>query len=85
MNMGWPAWRVEWSANIVELHKKGKLTNCNLKMAAVLLCWQHLVAAELCPMCQCHAAIWSDNAPGAVNWLTKMADKATTPIAGQLF
>jgi hypothetical protein len=43
-------------------------------MAAVRL--QQLVAKQLRPT-------WSDNSP-ATSWLTKMADKATTPIAAQL-
>jgi hypothetical protein len=34
-------------------------------------------------MARCHTAIWSDNSP-ATSWSAKMADKATTPIAGQL-
>jgi hypothetical protein len=74
-------WRLEWPADVVELYRKGTLTNSDLEMAGVLL--QYLVAERLRPMAQCHTAIWSDNTPAA-NWSTKMADKATTPIAGQL-
>jgi hypothetical protein len=74
-------WRVEWPADIVELYKQGTLTNSDLEMAAVLL--QYLVAEQLRPLDQCHTAIWSDNTP-TVSWSTKMAAKATTPIAGQL-
>jgi hypothetical protein len=68
-------------ADVVELCKKGKLTNSDLETAAVLL--QHLVAEQLCPLDQRHAATWSDNAP-TVSWSAKMADQATAPIAGQL-
>jgi hypothetical protein len=50
-------------------------------MAAVLL--QYLVAEQLRPMDRCHTAVWSDNSP-ATSWSTKMADQATTPIAGQI-
>ncbi len=75
------AWRLEWPADVVELCKKGKLTNSDLEMAAVLL--QYLVAEQLRPLDQCHTATWSDNTP-TVSWSTKMADHATTPIAGQL-
>jgi hypothetical protein len=74
-------WRLKWLEEVVELYQAGKLTNSDLEMAGVLL--QYLVAERLRPMEQCHTAIWSDNTP-AVNWSTKMADKATTPIAGQL-
>jgi hypothetical protein len=75
------AWRLEWPAEVVELYRQGKLTNSDLEMAAVLL--QHLVAERLRPLRHCHTAIWSDNTP-TVSWSTKMADKATTPVAGQL-
>jgi hypothetical protein len=51
-------------------------------MAGVLL--QYLVAEWLRPLKQCDMAIWSDSTPAA-SWFTKMADKAPTPIAGQLF
>jgi hypothetical protein len=74
-------WRLEWPTDIVELYKQGTLTNSDLEMAAVLL--QYLVAEQLRPLDQCHTAIWSDNTP-TVSWSTKMAAKATTPIAGQL-
>jgi hypothetical protein len=42
-----------------------------------------LVAEQIRPMERCHTAMWSENSP-ATSWSTKMADKATTPIAGQL-
>jgi hypothetical protein len=74
-------WRMEWPDDVVDLYRTGKLTNSDLEMAAVLL--QYLVAEQLRPMDRCHTAIWSDNSP-ATSWSTKMADKATTPIAGQL-
>jgi len=74
-------WRIEWPEDVVELYRTGKLTNSDLEMAGVLL--QYLVAEQLRPMDRCHTAIWSDNSP-ATSWSTKMADKATTPIAGQL-
>jgi hypothetical protein len=74
-------WRVEWPQDVVELYRTGTLTNSDLEMAAVLL--QYLVAEQLRSMERCHSAIWSDNSP-ATSWSTKMADKATTPIAGQL-
>jgi hypothetical protein len=75
------AWRLKWPAEVVELYRQGQLTNSDLEMAAVLL--QHLVAERLRPLRHCHAAIWSDNTP-TVSWSTKMADKATAPVAGQL-
>jgi hypothetical protein len=50
-------------------------------MAAIVL--QYLVAEQMRPLEKCHTAIWSDNSPAA-SWSTKMADKASTPIAGQL-
>ena len=74
-------WRLEWPADVVEMYRKGKLTNSDLEMAAVLL--QYMVAEQLRPMNRCHTAIWSDNS-SATSWATKMAAKATTPIAGQL-
>jgi hypothetical protein len=74
-------WRLEWPQDVVELYQKGSLTNSDLEMAAVLL--HYLVAEQLRPMERCHTAIWSDNSP-AVSWSTKMADKVTTLIAGQL-
>jgi hypothetical protein len=74
-------WRLEWPAEVVQLYRQGKLTNSDLEMAAVLL--QYLVAERLRPLRHCHTAIWSDNTP-TVSWSTKMADKATTPVAGQL-
>ena len=74
-------WRLEWSPDVVDLYRKGKLTISDLEMAGVLL--QYMVAEQLRPMSRCHTAIWSDNSP-ATSWATKMAAKATTPIAGQL-
>ena len=74
-------WRLEWPADIVDMYRTGKLTNSDLEMAGVLL--QYMVAEQLRPMHRCHTAIWSDNSP-ATSWATKMAAKATTPIAGQL-
>jgi hypothetical protein len=74
-------WRIEWPRDVVAQYKQGQLTNSDLEMAAVLA--QYLVAEQLRPMERCHTAIWSDNSP-ATSWSTKMADKATTPIAGQL-
>jgi hypothetical protein len=74
-------WRMEWPDDAVDLCRTGKLTNSDLEMAAVLL--QHLVSEQLRPMDWCHTATWSDSSP-ATSWSTKMADKATTPIAGQL-
>jgi hypothetical protein len=50
-------------------------------MAGVVL--QYLVAEQMRPLERCHMAIWSDNTPAA-SWSTKMADKASTPVAGQL-
>jgi hypothetical protein len=44
---------------------------------------QYLVAERVRPLAGCHMTIWSDNSPAA-SWSTKMVDKATTPIAGQL-
>jgi hypothetical protein len=67
--------------DIVELYRKGSLTNSDLEMAAVLM--HYLVAEQLRPMECCHTVIWPDNSP-AISWSTKMADKATTSIAGQL-
>jgi hypothetical protein len=74
-------WRTEWPADVVQLYRTGALTNSDLEMAAVLM--QYLVAEQLRPMEHCHTSIWSDNSP-TTSWSTKMADKATTPIAGQL-
>ena len=74
-------WRVQWPADVVQGYRDGKLTNSDLEMAAVLL--QYLVAERLRPMARCHTHIWSDNSP-ATSWSTKMADKATSPMAGQL-
>jgi hypothetical protein len=74
-------WRLKWPEEVVELYRAGKLTNSDLEMAGVLL--QYLVAERLRPMEQYHTAVWSDNTLAA-NWSTKMADKATTPIEGQL-
>jgi hypothetical protein len=74
-------WRVEWPADIIALYRQEKLTNSDLEMAAVVL--QYLVAEKLRPLERCHTTIWSDNTPAA-SWSTKMADKASTPIAGQL-
>jgi hypothetical protein len=74
-------WRVEWPTDVVSLYREGKLTNSDLEMAGVVL--QYLVAEQMRPLERCHTAIWSDNTPAA-SWSTKMADKATTPIAGQL-
>jgi hypothetical protein len=65
------SWRLEWPADVVELCKKGKLTNSDLEMAAVLL--QHLVAEQLRPLDQRHVAMWSDNMP-TVSWSAKRAD-----------
>jgi hypothetical protein len=74
-------WHVEWPPDVVELYRVGKLTNSDLEMAAIVL--QYLVAEQMRPLEKCHTAIWSDNTPAA-SWSTKMADKASTPIAGQL-
>jgi hypothetical protein len=74
-------WRVEWPADVVQLYREGTLTNSDLEMAGVLM--QYLVAEQIRPMEHCHTSIWSDNSP-ATSWSTKMADKASTPIAGQL-
>jgi hypothetical protein len=52
-----------------------------VQLAGVLL--QHLAAERIRPMARCHTATWSDNSPETC-WSTKMADKATTPIAAQL-
>jgi hypothetical protein len=75
------AWRVAWSQATVDLCRKGALTNWDLEMAATRL--QHQVAEQLRPMERCHTAVWSDNSP-ATSWSAEMADKAATPIAGQL-
>jgi hypothetical protein len=72
---------MEWPQDVVELHREGSLTNSDLEMAAVLM--HYLVAEQLRPTERCHTAIWLDISP-AVSRSTKMADKATTPIAGQL-
>jgi hypothetical protein len=74
-------WRLAWPPEVIKLYRDGALTNSDLEMAGVLL--QYLVAECVRPMARCHTAIWSDNSP-ATSWSTKMADKATTPIAGQL-
>jgi hypothetical protein len=74
-------WRQEWPPDVVELYRAGKLTNSDLEMAGIVL--QYLVAEQMRPLERCHTAIWSDNSPAA-SWSTKMADKASTPIAGQL-
>jgi hypothetical protein len=65
----------------IQLYRDGALTNSDLEKAGVLM--QYLVAEQVHPMERCHISIWSDNSP-ATSWSTKMADKATTPIAGQL-
>jgi hypothetical protein len=75
-------WRVKWPPDVVQAYQTGKLTNSDLEIAASVLL-QYLVAQQLCPMERCHTAIWSDNTP-ATSWSTKMADKASSPIAGQL-
>jgi hypothetical protein len=72
-------WRVEWPTDVVQLYLEGKLTNSDLEMAGRVL--QYLVAEQMRPLKRCHTAIWSDNNPAA-SWSTKMADKASTPIAG---
>ena len=70
------------SGRMVDLHRKGGLTNSELEMAAVLL--QCPVADMMRPIMDCcHAAIWADNSP-ATSWSAKMADEATASIAGQL-
>jgi hypothetical protein len=74
-------WCVEWPDDVVQLYRDGALTNSDLEMAGMLM--QYLVAEQIRPMEHCHTSIWSDNSP-VTSWSTKMADKATTPIAGQL-
>ena len=79
-------WRLEWPQDMVHLYRKRTLTNLDLEMAALLL--QYIVAEQirrmnLHRMNLSHTAIWSDDSP-ATSWSTKMIDKATTPIAGQL-
>jgi hypothetical protein len=74
-------WRLEWPADIFASYKEKRLTNSDLEMAGLVL--HFLVLERLTKMFRIHTEIYSDNTP-TVSWSTKMAAKATTPIAGRL-
>jgi hypothetical protein len=74
-------WRVEFPQDIVQLYKDGTLTNSDLEMAGVVI--QSLILEQLQRMEQTHAVTHSDNTP-ATSWATKLAARATSPIAGYL-
>ena len=79
-------WRVHFdlavSSQVVsESNPRGKLTNSDLEMAAVLL--HYMVLQQQVDLRYIRAGAFSDNTP-TVAWSKRMADKSQSPTAGRL-
>jgi hypothetical protein len=79
-------WQVQFSASITsqvvsDANPRGKLTNSDLEMAAVLL--HYMVLEQAVDLRYIRAGVWSDNTP-TVAWTKRMADRSQAPTAGRL-
>jgi hypothetical protein len=79
-------WRVPFSASITiqvisDSNPRGRLTNSDLEMAAVLL--HYMVLQQEVNLRFIRTGIWSDNTP-TVAWTKRMADRSQAPTAGRL-
>jgi hypothetical protein len=79
-------WRVPFppdiSSQVVSTtNPRGRLTNSDLEMAAVLL--HYMVLQQEVDLRFVRTGIWSDNTP-TVAWTSRMADRSQAPTAGRL-
>jgi hypothetical protein len=79
-------WRVQFSPAITsqvisDANPRGKLTNSDLEMAALLL--HYMVLQQEVDLRFVRAGVWSDNTP-TVAWTKRMADRSQGPTAGRL-
>jgi hypothetical protein len=79
-------WRVQFSYSITsqvvsDANPRGRLTNSDLEMAAVLL--HYMVLEQAVDLRYIRTGVWSDNTP-TVAWTKRMADHSQAPTAGRL-
>jgi hypothetical protein len=79
-------WRVHFppaiSSQVVsDANPRGRLTNSDLEMAAVLL--HYMILQQEVDLRFIRTGIWSDNTP-TVAWTRRMADRSQAPTAGRL-
>ena len=79
-------WRVpfgpEISSQVVsDKNPRGRLTNSDLEMAAVLM--HYMILQQQIDLRYVRAGVFSDNTP-TVAWSKRMADKSQSPTAGRL-